>query len=54
MIWDVTKSKKVRNILPYMFSTGLVLGFEYGVYYKLITLCIDNTFPQYIGNSTEI
>lgn len=41
----MAKSKKVRNILPYMFATGLVLGFEYGVYYKLITLCIINTYP---------
>lgn len=36
MIWEVAKSEKIRPIIPYMIATGIVLGFEYGVYYKLI------------------
>ena len=34
MILDVAKSDKIRLIIPYMIATGVVLWFEYGVYYK--------------------
>ncbi|KAM3142042.1 hypothetical protein pb186bvf_005915 [Paramecium bursaria] len=45
MILDVAKSDKIRPIIPYMIATGVVLGFEYGVYYKLITQAIVHTYP---------
>ena len=37
---------KVRPLLPYMVSTGIILGFEYGVYYQLITQAIVFTYPD--------
>ena len=52
MILDVAKSDKIRPIIPYMIATGIVLGFEYGVYYKLITQAIVHTYP--LSTTSEV
>lgn len=52
MIWEMASNPRLRPLMPFMFATGLVLGLEYGVYYKLISQAILHTYPT--DDSAEV